>query len=154
MERKVRLFIEDRKKTLREKKQKLDSIAQLAQELNIRFRENDSAVDNKMEPYELQQTANEQNASQVRENNFKFSPDFRSVSLRGQSFTLTSRQAQVVEILYNAYLQGPPDIGQDYILEKLGSPTSRLRDTFRSRKEAWGVLIIKGNSPGTYRLNI
>jgi len=85
---------------------------------------------------------------------FTHSPDFRSVSLRGEQFSLTLMQAQAVQILFEAYQNETPEIGQAYILEELGSPSGRLQDIFRSRKEVWGKLIIPGKTKGTYRLNL
>ena len=55
------------------------------------------------------------------------------VSLRGQQFALTSRQAQVVQTVYEAYVNGHPEVGLHYILAQLESPSSRLRDTFKTR---------------------
>lgn len=87
------------------------------------------------------------------EPSFSYSNDFRSVNWKGEAFTFTSRQAQIVQILFEAYSGGTPDVGKDYILESLGSSSSRLRDSFRKSK-AWKTLIVKGEKQGTYRLNI
>jgi hypothetical protein len=72
---------------------------------------------------------------------FTHSPDFRSVSLHGQHFTLTSIQAQVVEYLYGAYKNGTPEVGQHIILTKLELGSTRLRDIFRSTPGVWGKLV-------------
>ncbi len=85
---------------------------------------------------------------------FAHSPDFRCVSLQGHNFTLTHKQSHVIEILYQAHNCGTPEVGGAYILEELGTPSSRLSDTFRSSKEAWRTLIAKGRKKGTLRLNI
>lgn len=85
---------------------------------------------------------------------FSHSHDFRCVSLGGSQFTLTSSQAQVVEILHKAYRNSTPDVGKDYILEEIGSPSSRLKNLFRSDAEAFKALIRSGKKRGTYRLNI
>ncbi len=84
---------------------------------------------------------------------FMHSPDYRSVNFRGKMFTFTSRQAQAVEILHEAYNRGTPDVGKTYILEALDSNTTRLKDAFQ-KSEAWGTLIIQGKRKGLYRLNI
>jgi hypothetical protein len=84
---------------------------------------------------------------------FVYSPDYRSVSFRGNTLSFTSRQAQVVEMLHQALVRGAPELGQDYILEELDSPNSRLRDTFKNHP-AWNLLIVKGKGRGTYRLNL
>jgi len=84
---------------------------------------------------------------------FQHSDDYRSVVFKRERYTLTSNQAQVVEMLHNAFCSGIPDLGKDHILEKLGTPASRLRDTFRNSK-LWGTLIVLGAKRGTYRLNL
>ena len=75
------------------------------------------------------------------------------VSLRDRQFSLTSRQAQVVQILFEAYVNGHPEVGLHYILEQLGSPSRRSRDTFKN-SPAWRALIAPGETRGTYRLKI
>jgi hypothetical protein len=85
---------------------------------------------------------------------FTHQEDYRSVTLRGQTYTLTSRQAQVVEILHRAYLDEKPDVAIDYILEKLGTQNSRWQDTFKRNPEARKALIRKGERKGTLRLNL
>jgi len=84
---------------------------------------------------------------------FAPSDDYRSATFRGKSYSFTSRQAQVVEMLHEAYLNGTPELGKDHILEKLGSPNSRLRDTFK-KHPAWNSLIVSGEKRGAYRLNL
>jgi hypothetical protein len=56
-------------------------------------------------------------------------------------------------MLYHASSSGTPELGQDYILEALGTPASRLRDTFKNSK-LWRTLIVVGTKRGTYRLNL
>ena len=89
-----------------------------------------------------------------KKDDFRHSPDFRSVSLRGEPFSLTARQAQVVERLYSAHQNGTPEVGQDTLIVSLELQSHRLRDVFKSRLEAWGKLIVQGETRGTYRLNI
>jgi hypothetical protein len=84
---------------------------------------------------------------------FKHSPDFRAIFWEGKEYALTPRQAQVVEILYCAYQNGTPSIGQHTILDELDSPSSRLRDTFK-KSPLWDTLIIQGIGQGTRRLNL
>src|SRR5262245_12844380 len=62
---------------------------------------------------------------------FHHSGDFRSVSLDSRPYSLTSKQAQVIQMLHEAYEQGTPEIGQHSILEALGGG-GRLRDVFKS----------------------
>jgi len=85
---------------------------------------------------------------------FKHSPDYTSVSIGGQRFTLTPRQAQVIQILHEAHRAGLLDVSSQYILERLGTRSSRLRDTFRSNLEAYRSLIAPGDRNGTYRLKM
>lgn len=85
---------------------------------------------------------------------FSHSDDYRSVRLTGRSFTLTPRQAQIIQILHSAHEKRTPDIGMQFILEKIDSPSSRLRDSFKSNPEAWKALVKPGNKKGTIRLNV
>jgi len=85
---------------------------------------------------------------------FTHAPDYRSVSLRGQRYSLTTQQAQVVEILHIAHESGNPELSAAYILEQLGTPCSRLRDTFKKNRAAWEALIVRGKSKGVHRLNL
>jgi hypothetical protein len=85
---------------------------------------------------------------------FLHSDDYRSVTVRGQNFTLTSRQAHVIQILDENRRNGLPDVGKDYLLEKLETPNSRLRDSFKSNFLAWKVLVKTGTKKGTVRLNV
>ncbi len=84
---------------------------------------------------------------------FTHSPDFRTVTLNGETYHLTSRGAQATQILHDAREQGTPELGTHYILEQLGTKNSRLRDTFK-RSHAWGKLIVAGERRGTVRLNL
>lgn len=85
---------------------------------------------------------------------FTHSNDYRSVTLSGIPFSLTSRQAQVIGILHEHHENGTPDVGTDHILVELGSKNSRLRDTFRTNQTAWKTLIRQGGKRGTVRLNL
>ena len=85
---------------------------------------------------------------------FAHSNDYRSVTIRGTRYTLTSRQAQIIEILHNAYKTGTPEVGNDYILAELESPSSRLRDSFKSNLKAWKVLVERGKKKGTVCLRV
>jgi hypothetical protein len=85
---------------------------------------------------------------------FSHSVDYRSVCLGGKRFTLTSRQAQVIQLLHGAHEKATPEIGAQYILEEIGSPNSRLRDSFKSNQEAWKALVRPGKKKGTIRLNV
>jgi hypothetical protein len=85
---------------------------------------------------------------------FTHSPDFRSVCLRGEEFSLTPHQAQVIECLYKAYKNRSPEMGQDRLIVCLELKSRRLRDIFKSRPNAWRKLIVPGATRGSYRLNL
>src|SRR5690242_15312261 len=84
---------------------------------------------------------------------FRASPDYRSIEFKGKQYVLTLGQAQVVQMLDESRKSGTPCLGQDYILEKLETPASRLRDTFKT-SPLWRTLIVRGEKRGTYRLNL
>jgi hypothetical protein len=85
---------------------------------------------------------------------FTHSEDYRSVTIRGETFPLTSRQAQFIEILHQAHANGNWDVSIDFILEKLETPNSRWQDTFKSNADAKKALITAGKRKGTLRLNL
>lgn len=85
---------------------------------------------------------------------FTHSPDYRSVSIRGQEIHLTMGQAKIIEILHRAYENGSPEVSSAYILEAIETPNGRWRDTFRSNPAAKEVLIRSGGTKGTLRLNL
>jgi hypothetical protein len=76
------------------------------------------------------------------------------VSLRGKKFTLTPAQSQVIKILHEAWTRGTPELRQAYLLEQLETPSKRLRDSFKSNRDAWKALIRRGERKGTVRLNL
>lgn len=80
------------------------------------------------------------------------SEDYRSVSLRGIQFSLTETEAKVVKVLYEAYLNGTPALGDPLIMEKIGKKSGRLRDSFGV--DAWNTLVIPGRRRGTRRLDL
>jgi len=84
---------------------------------------------------------------------FRHSEDFRSVSLNGETFTLTSKEAQVIEILTTAHLNGTPDISTEAILDRIGSG-KRVRDVFPKARRAIFHKLVRTEKRGTYRLNI
>lgn len=83
--------------------------------------------------------------------------DFRSVLWNGETYALSPTQARCVELLWVATDRGCPDVSQDFILERLESGCTRLRDLFRGKERAghraWGRLVIRGATRGTYRLS-
>lgn len=73
--------------------------------------------------------------------------------MSGAGYHLTERQARVVEILYRALQNGTPEVSHREIMKMLGTPNSKLKDSFRG-SAAWGTLVVPGSTRGTYRLNI
>ena len=82
---------------------------------------------------------------------FRHSVDFRSAVWNGQRYSFTPQQAQVVEMLLDAYLNDTPDLGQGYLLDRIGTTASELRFTFRDNA-AWGTLVVNGGTRGAFRL--
>jgi hypothetical protein len=85
---------------------------------------------------------------------FRHSPDYRSVTHRGKQHSLTPRQAQMIQILHEAYQNWTPEVSIHAILEQLGTSASRWQDTFKGNPDAREALITKGKSKGTLRLNL
>jgi hypothetical protein len=56
-------------------------------------------------------------------------------------------------MLLDAHLNGTPDLGQAYLLERLGSTADELRQTFRG-SDAWNKLVVPGATRGSFRLGI
>jgi hypothetical protein len=85
---------------------------------------------------------------------FTHSEDYRSVTVRGDTYTLTSEQAAMIQILYEAHENGNPDLSIAYILEQLDKKSSRWQDTFKSNPKAKEALVKSGARKGTLRLNV
>jgi hypothetical protein len=79
------------------------------------------------------------------------SEDFRSVVWFGQSYTFTNTQAACLEILWEAWSNQTPELGQAHILEAARSKAKRLQDLF-SKHPAWKTMIARGEKKGTFRL--
>jgi hypothetical protein len=80
----------------------------------------------------------------------RHSMDFRAVHWFGADYTFTATQAAAVRILWKAWEDGVPAVGQSAILEDAGSEQGRLRDVFR-HSPAWGSMIVS-DTKGAYRL--
>ncbi len=82
-----------------------------------------------------------------------FSSGFRSLSVNGEQYTFTSKQAEAIEYLHKA---GGATRHQDEILAEINSPQRKLLNIFRSKgkpHKAWGV-IIKYDRKGNYWLEM
>ena len=80
-------------------------------------------------------------------------PDFASIIWKGEVYSLSPRQAKVIKILKEQYDKGPPELSEQYIMEKLGTPSSNLKDTFR-KSDLWKKLVIPGKKKGNFKLDI
>jgi hypothetical protein len=90
---------------------------------------------------------------QAKGTGFRHSSDFRSVTKDGKPFSFTSKQAQVIQMLFQGQQKGTPELGIDYIIDEVSPGTSktRLRDIFKHDPETYKALIEKGRK-GTVRL--
>jgi hypothetical protein len=86
------------------------------------------------------------------ESNCRHSRDFRSVVWYGTSYSFTSTQAPAVKILWEAWSNGTPEVGQLSILESIGSESRRLSDLF-ANSPAWKTMIVDGKTKGAYCLS-
>ncbi len=84
---------------------------------------------------------------------FSHTEDYRSLRFRGEAYTLTTRQAVIVELLHRAYLSGYADVPKAKLLGAVEAETSEVRDSFRG-SPLWKTLIRTGSRRGTYRLAV
>ena len=80
-------------------------------------------------------------------------PDGRSVNLRGEIIGLTTAQASIFDVLYDAWKNETPELSEIYILDTLGYEGGRVQDFFK-RHHNWKKLIVKGQCKDFFRLNI
>jgi hypothetical protein len=153
------------KYNLDREKRKHESTAKQREEANVFRQEGDFGTISSQMKHEQEKSNRE----------FRFSPGFTTVNLRGEKFYLTEQQSIVVEILWDAYVDGTPDVREKEILGLLKREDNdegevedmedvedksqtgshrRLRDLFHKRLENWQNLIVSGKRRGTYRLNI
>jgi hypothetical protein len=80
-------------------------------------------------------------------------PGFRSVHWFGTDYTFTATQGACVKLLWDAWVNRTPEVGQEYILQhpEVGSDSQKLADLFKDHP-GWGVVIVKGLTRGAYRL--
>lgn len=84
---------------------------------------------------------------------FRHSPGYREVWLLDKRYSLTTNQGRVVELLHENHAQGTITLSQAYILEELNIKSKNLSQVFRG-SDAWGKLVVRGDSPGIYCLNL
>lgn len=85
------------------------------------------------------------------------SDDFRSVNWYGTEYTFTSSQAACVKVLWEHWERKTPEVSQHTVLTVADISGERLDNVFRNSKgkqhSAWGTMIVRGTSKGTFRLN-
>ena len=81
----------------------------------------------------------------------RYSPRYRSVFWRGERFSFTETQGRAFGELLVCWINGTPDVPNDYLLETIDSDAKNLCDLFRQH-EAWNTIIVKGSTKGTRRL--
>ncbi|GEM_PF-3416454 len=81
----------------------------------------------------------------------RHSPDFHSVHWFGIDYTFTALQSDAVEILYEAWQNRTPEVGEAYILRTIGSDSKHLKDIFKGHP-AFGKMIQAGSKKGAFRL--
>ena len=81
------------------------------------------------------------------------SPDFRSVKWYGETYSFTASQAAVVRVLWEAWKQGTPDVGNQTLAAAVDEADKdrSVRDLFRDNP-AWNSMIVAGGSKGSHRL--
>lgn len=79
------------------------------------------------------------------------SNDFRSAHWYGTDYTFTPMQAAAVKILWEAWGNGTPEMGQEYILVNIDSDSKHLKDIFKGNS-AWKTIIVAGRTAGSFRL--
>jgi hypothetical protein len=84
-------------------------------------------------------------------NQYRHSPDFRSAYWFGVDYRFTSGQSDAIEILWEAWENKTPEVGENYILETIGLDTEHLKNIFQGHP-AWGAMIQPGGTKGSFRL--
>jgi hypothetical protein len=86
------------------------------------------------------------------------SPDFASVRwVDGKLYTFTPNQRSIISILWQAALDGTPDVSQGYLLAEIDAEQSKMSLVFRDHP-AMGVVIRRssecGGPAGCYRVDL
>lgn len=95
------------------------------------------------------------------ENSFIYSEDYRTINLNGVKYYPTSKQAEIIAILHENYLQNTPDISVSTIISLLDDSSStkykKLKEFFNSDSESnriYKEVIAKGHRKDTFKLNL
>lgn len=86
--------------------------------------------------------------------NFELQPGkgFRSLRVGLRLFSFTAAQSKAVEVLYDAWMSGAPDVPDSDLLRAVNTDATRMVDVFRNC-EAWGTIIVEGQTRGTHRID-
>ena len=84
-------------------------------------------------------------------NRFLHTPDYTTVTWRGQEFHLTPLQAKAVRVLHQWQRQGFRELRGSAILAEIDAYTRSLSDLFKG-SPAWKTLVLPGSKRGSYRL--
>ena len=95
------------------------------------------------------------------EKGFYHSGDFRTLRQDGIEYYPTANQAEIIKLLYNAYLYGTPELSQNYIITLMESDREtsyrNVREYFKTDNESKALyrrFIIKGHRKGSIRINL
>jgi hypothetical protein len=86
------------------------------------------------------------------EGNFRYSNDYRHITLNGHEYRLGDVQARIIEQLHDAARSRQPWVHGKTLIYESGSQALRVRDIFKHQRK-WRELI-KSDDRGYYRLNI
>jgi hypothetical protein len=125
-----------------------EAIGQQIRETGNYLRRVSALVQAKMKKADVGEAAQGDDKDEV-----KHSDDFRSVRWFGTTYSFTTKQAPVVDLLYKHWRAGTPDVGDETLLLSVDpeAPPARLSTLFRDHP-AWGTMIVAGGSKGTHRL--
>jgi hypothetical protein len=83
-----------------------------------------------------------------------FGLGYCTVAFQGIEEYNTPRRGKAYGILADAWMRFTPWVSERFIMEELGTPRSRLKDTFK-RSALWGKLIVRcPEKPGFLGLNL
>ena len=84
----------------------------------------------------------------------KHSLDYCSVLWNGVEHTFTAMQAAIVRVLWQALVNGTPEVRASTLLAEAESKLQENRlDPLFFRHPAWKTMIVRGQRRGTYRLD-
>jgi hypothetical protein len=82
---------------------------------------------------------------------FRRGPDYADCTWNGKRHTFAPAQRACVKVLWEAFVNGTPEVGQSYVLAEAGYDSTRLQDVFKGN-DAWKTMIVKGLAKDTFRL--